>query len=209
MAKYTESVCRLCRREGQKLFLKGDRCYTNKCAVDRRTYAPGMHGQSRGKKPTEYGIQLREKQKVRRIYGVLEKQFRGYFDKAARQKGMTGENLLRLLERRLDNVVYRLGFASSRPEARQLVTHGHITINGKRVDIASYLVSAGEAISIKESSRDNNRMKEMAESLKDRAVPAWLSLDINTITGTVINMPTREDIQIPIEEHLIVEKYSR
>jgi small subunit ribosomal protein S4 len=168
-----------------------------------------MHGQSRGKKPTEYGIQLREKQKVRRIYGVLEKQFRGYFDKAARQKGMTGENLLRLLERRLDNVVYRLGFASSRPEARQLVTHGHITINGKRVDIASYLVSAGEAISIKESSRDNNRMKEMAESLKDRAVPAWLSLDINTITGTVINMPTREDIQIPIEEHLIVEKYSR
>ncbi|WP_368293810.1 30S ribosomal protein S4 [Dehalobacter sp. TBBPA1] len=209
MAKYTESVCRLCRREGQKLFLKGDRCYTNKCAVDRRAYAPGMHGQARGKKPTEYGIQLREKQKVRRIYGVLEKQFRGYFDKAARQKGMTGENLLRLLERRLDNVVFRLGFASSRPEARQLVTHGHITINGKRVDIASYLVSTGEAISIKGSSKDNNRIKEMAESLKDRAVPAWLSLDINSITGTVINMPTREDIQIPIEEHLIVEKYSR
>lgn len=209
MAKYTDSVCRLCRREGQKLFLKGDRCYTNKCAVDRRAYAPGMHGQSRGKKPTEYGIQLREKQKVRRIYGVMEKQFRGYFDKAAHQKGMTGENLLRLLERRLDNVVYRLGFASSRPEARQLVTHGHITVKGKRVDIASYLVSAGEAISIKESSKENNRIKEMAESLKDRSVPAWLSLDANILTGTVINLPSREDIQIPIEEHLIVEKYSR
>ncbi|UWG97942.1 30S ribosomal protein S4 [Dehalobacter sp. DCM] len=209
MAKYTDSVCRLCRREGQKLFLKGDRCYTNKCAVDRRAYAPGMHGQNRGKKPTEYGIQLREKQKVRRIYGVMEKQFRGYFDKAARQKGMTGENLLRLLERRLDNVVYRLGFAASRPEARQLVTHGHITINGKRVDIASYLVRVGEAISIKETSRDNNRIKEMAESIKDRAIPAWLSMDANSLTGTVINLPSREDIQIPIEEHLIVEKYSR
>lgn len=209
MAKYTDSVCRLCRREGQKLFLKGDRCYTNKCAVDRRAYAPGMHGQTRGKKPTEYGIQLREKQKVRRIYGVMEKQFRGYFDKAARQKGMTGENLLRLLERRLDNVVFRLGFATSRPEARQLVTHGHITINGKRVDIASYLVSVGEAISIKESSRDMNRIKEMAESLKDRSVAAWLSMDANSLTGTVINLPSREDIQIPIEEHLIVEKYSR
>lgn len=209
MAKYTDSVCRLCRREGQKLFLKGDRCYTNKCAIDRRPHPPGMHGQSRGKKPTEYGIQLREKQKARRIYGVLEKQFRGYFAKAARQQGMTGENLLRLLERRLDNVVYRLGFASSRPEARQIVTHGHITVNGKRVDIASYLVSVGEVISIKESSRDNNRIKEMTEALKDRAVPAWLSLDVNTVSGTVINLPSREDIQIPIEEHLIVEKYSR
>jgi small subunit ribosomal protein S4 len=209
MAKYTESVCRLCRREGQKLFLKGDRCYTNKCAIDRRPYAPGMHGQSRGKKPSDFSIQLREKQKARRIYGVLEKQFRGYFAKAARQQGMTGENLLRLLERRLDNVVYRLGFASSRPEARQFVTHGHVTINGKRVDIASYLVSVGEVISIKESSRDNNRVKEMTEALKDRAVPAWLSLDVNNITGTVIRMPSREDIQIPIEEHLIVEKYSR
>ncbi|MGI6450856.1 MAG: 30S ribosomal protein S4 [Desulfitobacteriia bacterium] len=209
MAKYTDAVCRLCRREGQKLFLKGDRCYSNKCAIDRRPYAPGQHGQNRGKKPTEFSIQLREKQKARRIYGVLEKQFRGYFAKAARQKGMTGENLLRLLERRLDNVVYRLGFASSRPEARQLVTHGHITVNGKRVDIASYLVSVGEVISIKESSRDNNRIKEMAETLKDRTVPAWLSLDVNTLSGTVINMPSREDIQIPIEEHLIVEKYSR
>ncbi|HHV63956.1 MAG TPA: 30S ribosomal protein S4 [Peptococcaceae bacterium] len=209
MAKYTNAVCRLCRREGQKLFLKGDRCYTNKCAVDRRPYAPGQHGQNRGKKPTEFSIQLREKQKARRIYGVLERQFRGYFAKAARQKGMTGENLLRLLERRLDNVVYRLGFASSRAEARQLVTHGHITVNGKRVDIPSYLVSPGEVISVHENSRNNNRIKEMAETLKDRMVPAWLSLDVNTISGTVINMPSREDIQIPIEEHLIVEKYSR
>ena len=209
MAKYTEPVCRLCRREGQKLFLKGDRCYTNKCAIDRRSYAPGMHGQSRGKKPTEFGIQLREKQKARRIYGVLEKQFRGYFDKAARQKGMTGENLLRILERRLDNVVYRLGFAASRPEARQFVTHGHITVNGKRVDIASYQVKVGEVISIKEKSRELNRVKEIIERLKDRSVPAWLSLDVENVTGTVIQLPSREDVQIPIEEHLIVEKYSR
>ena len=209
MAKYTEPVCRLCRREGQKLFLKGDRCYTNKCAIDRRSYAPGMHGQSRGKKPTEFGIQLREKQKARRIYGVLEKQFRGYFDKAARQKGMTGENLLRILERRLDNVVYRLGFAASRPEARQFVTHGHITVNGKRVDIASYQVKVGEVISIKEKSRELNRVKEMIERLRDRSVPDWLSLDVENVTGTVIQLPSREDVQIPIEEHLIVEKYSR
>ena len=209
MAKYTGAVCRLCRREGQKLFLKGDRCYTNKCAIDRRSYAPGIHGQSRGKKPTEFGIQLREKQKARRIYGVLEKQFRGYFDKAARQKGMTGENLLRLLERRLDNVVYRLGFAASRAEARQMVTHGHITVKGRRVSIPSYLVKVGDVISIKESSRNNIRVKEMAETIKDRTAPAWLSLDVNTLSGTVINLPSREDIQIPIEEHLIVEKYSR
>lgn len=209
MAKYSDSVCRLCRREGQKLFLKGDRCYSNKCSVERRQYAPGMHGQSRGKKPSEFSIQLREKQKARRIYGVLEKQFRRYFAIASRQKGMTGENLLRLLERRLDNVVYRLGFAASRAEARQFVTHGHITVNGRRVDIPSYLVSVGESISIKETSKDINRIKEMTELLKDRTVPAWLSLDAGSITGTVINLPSREDIQIPIEEHLIVEKYSR
>lgn len=209
MAKYSDSVCRLCRREGQKLFLKGDRCYSNKCSVERRQYAPGMHGQSRGKKPSEFSIQLREKQKARRIYGVLEKQFRRYFAIASRQKGMTGENLLRLLERRLDNVVYRLGFAASRAEARQFVTHGHITVNGRRVDIPSYLVSVGESISIKETSKDINRIKEMTELLKDRTVPAWLSLDAGSITGTVISLPSREDIQIPIEEHLIVEKYSR
>lgn len=209
MAKYIDSVCRLCRREGQKLFLKGDRCYTNKCAVDRRPYAPGMHGQNRGKKPSDFSIQLREKQKVRRIYGVLEKQFSRYFDIAARQKGMTGENLLRLLERRLDNVVFRLGFASSRPEARQFVTHGHITVNGRRVDIASYLVNIGEVISISVRGRELNRIIELTETLKDRTVPAWLSLDANSLTGAVINLPTREDIQMPIEEHLIVEKYSR
>lgn len=209
MARYTEPVCRLCRREGQKLFLKGDRCYSNKCAVDRRPHPPGMHGQSRGKKPTEYGIQLREKQKARRIYGVMEKQFRGYFKKAARQKGRTGENLLRLLERRLDNVVYRFGFAASRPEARQFVTHGHITVNGKRVDIPSYLVNVGEVISFKEKSREINRIKELTEALADRTVPAWLSLDTEAVTGTVIQMPSREDVQIPIEEHLIVERYSR
>jgi len=209
MAKYTGPVCRLCRREGLKLFLKGDRCYSNKCAIERRSYAPGMHGQNRGKKPSEFGLQLREKQKARRVYGVLERQFRGYFDKATRQKGMTGENLLRLLERRLDNVVYRLGFAASRAEARQMVTHGHITVNGKRVNIPSYLVNVGEVISIKESSRDIPRIKEMAEIIKDRTVPAWLSLDVNTLSGTVIKLPAREEIQVPIEEQLIVEKYSR
>ena len=209
MAKYTDSVCRLCRREGIKLFLKGDRCYTNKCSVDRRQYAPGMHGQSRGKKPSDFGIQLREKQKARRIYGIMEKQFRKYFDMAARQKGMTGENLLRLLERRLDNVVFRIGLAASRAEARQFVTHGHVTVNGKRVDIASYLTKVGEVISVNEKSRSTSRIKELTESMADRSVPSWLSVDANSASGTVLALPTREDIQIPIEEHLIVEKYSR
>lgn len=209
MAKYTDSVCRLCRREGIKLFLKGDRCYTNKCSVDRRQYAPGMHGQSRGKKPSDFGIQLREKQKARRIYGIMEKQFRKYFDMAARQKGMTGENLLRLLERRLDNVVYRIGLASSRAEARQFVTHGHITVNGKRVDIASYLIKVGEVISVNEKSRSSSRIKELTDTMADRSVPSWLSVDANSASGTVLALPAREDIQIPIEEHFIVEKYSR
>jgi len=209
MARYTGPVCRLCRREGIKLFLKGDRCYTGKCAIDRRQYAPGQHGQSRGKKPTEYGIQLREKQKARRIYGVMEGQFRRYFVEAARQKGMTGDNLLRLLERRLDNTVYRLGFASSRAEARQLVRHGHFTVNGKRVDIPSYLVRIGEVILIKESSMNSPRVKEILETVGTRAVPAWLSLDANAVSGTVIALPSREDIQLPIQDHLIVEKYSR
>lgn len=209
MARYTGPVCRLCRREGMKLFLKGDRCYTGKCAIDRRAYAPGQHGQSRGKKPTEYGIQLREKQKARRIYGVMEGQFRSYFDEAARQKGITGDNLLRLLERRLDNVVFRLGLASSRPEARQLVRHGHFTINGKRVDIPSYLVRTGEMIAVKEASKSSPRIKELIEALGTRAVPAWLSVDATAAAGTVIALPSREDIQLPIQEHLIVEKYSR
>ncbi|MCO1602678.1 MULTISPECIES: 30S ribosomal protein S4 [Desulfosporosinus] len=209
MARYTGPVCRLCRREGMKLFLKGERCYTGKCAIDRRAYAPGQHGQARAKKPTEYGLQLREKQKARRMYGVMEKQFRSYFDEAARRKGVTGENLLVLLERRLDNVVFHLGFASSRPEARQLVNHGHFTVNGKKVDIASYSVRAGEVIAVKEGSKSSPRMKQLLENLGTRSVPGWLSLDANTAAGTVVALPTREDIQLPIQEHLIVEKYSR
>lgn len=208
MARYTGPVCRLCRREGMKLFLKGDRCYTGKCAIDRRAYAPGQHGQSRGKKPTEYGIQLREKQKVRRVYGVAEKQFRSYFDEAARQKGMTGENLLRLLERRLDNVVFQLGFATSRPEARQLVNHGHFTVNGRRVDIASFLVRVGDVVAVKEASKTSPRMKDILSSL-DRTPPKWMSLDATAAAGTITALPTREDIQLPIQERLIVEKYSR
>ena len=209
MARYTGPVCRQCRREGMKLFLKGERCYTGKCAIDRRPYAPGQHGQSRGKKPTEYGIQLREKQKVRRVYGVNEGQFRHYFDEAARQKGVSGENLLRLLERRLDNVVFQLGLATSRPEARQLVRHGHFTVNGKRVDIPSYLIRVGEVISVKEGSLSSPKIKEIVANLGTRAVPQWLSLDANAVAGTVIALPSREDIQLPIQERLIVEKYSR
>ena len=209
MARYTGPVCRLCRREGMKLFLKGERCYTGKCGIDRRAFAPGQHGQARAKKPTEYGLQLREKQKARRMYGVMEKQFRHYFDVAARQKGMAGENLLVLLERRLDNVIFHLGFASSRPEARQLVNHGHFTINGKKVDIASYSIRVGEVIAVKEGSKSSPRIKQLLENLGSRTLPGWLSLDANTAAGTVIALPTREDIQIPIQEHLIVEKYSR
>ena len=209
MARYTGPVCRLCRREGMKLFLKGERCYTGKCAIDRRAYAPGQHGQARAKKPTEYGLQLREKQKARRMYGVMEKQFRNYFDIAARKKGMAGENLLVLLERRLDNVIFHLGFASSRPEARQLVNHGHFTINGKKVDIASYSIRVGEIIAVKEGSKSSPRVKQLLENLGSRTVPGWLSLDANTAAGTIVALPTREDIQIPIQEHLIVEKYSR
>ena len=209
MARYTGPVCRLCRREGMKLFLKGERCYTGKCAIDRRAYAPGQHGQARAKKPTEYGLQLREKQKARRLYGVMEKQFRSYFDEAARRKGVTGENLLILLERRLDNVIFHLGFASSRPEARQLVNHGHFTVNGRKVDIASYSVRVGEVVAVKEGSKSSPRMKQLLENIGTRTVPGWLSLDANTAAGTVVALPTREDIQLPIQEHLIVEKYSR
>ena len=209
MARYTGPVCRLCRREGLKLFLKGERCYTSKCAIDRRPHAPGQHGQARAKKPTEYGLQLREKQKARRMYGVMEKQFRHYFDEAVRRKGVAGENLLILLERRLDNVIFHLGFASSRAESRQLVNHGHFTINGKKVDIASYSIRVGEVIAVKEGSKGSPRMKQLLENLGSRTVPSWLSLDANAAAGTVISLPTREDIQIPIQEHLIVEKYSR
>ncbi len=208
MARYSGSVCRLCRREGAKLYLKGDRCYTGKCAVDKRGYAPGQHGQSR-KKISEYGIQLREKQKARRIYGLLENQFRNYFEKAERQKGITGENLLRLLERRLDNIIYRLGFAGSRPEARLLVLHGHFTVNGKKVNIPSFLTRVGDIIEIREKSRENNRFKELVEQAARKTPPPWLEIRADQFTGKVAALPAREDIDVPISEHLIVELYSR
>ncbi|NLK00795.1 MAG: 30S ribosomal protein S4 [Clostridia bacterium] len=207
MARYTGAVCRLCRREGTKLFLKGNRCYSEKCSIDRRPYAPGEHGQGR-KKVSEYGIQLREKQKARRIYGINEKQFRRYFVEAARQKGVTGENLLRLLERRLDNVIYRLGFVDSRSQARQMVLHGHIRVNGRKVDIPSFLVSADDEIEIKEKSKKIQVFQEAKESPK-ASVPQWLEVDMDTLTGRVMSMPSSEDLDLPIESHLIVELYSR
>lgn len=207
MANYNGPVCRLCRREGTKLFLKGARCYSGKCAVDRRSYAPGQHGQGRRSKVSDYGHQLREKQKARRIYGVLERQFRGYFQKAARSKGVTGERLLQLLELRLDNVIYRLGFADSRNQARQLVNHGHFTVNGRRVDIPSFLVKENDQISVREGSRGSAYFKELA--LGDRVIPEWLRLDAANQTGAVVRLPQRADIDIPVQEHLIVEKYSR
>ena len=208
MARYTDSVCRLCRREGQKLFLKGDRCYTDKCALARRAYAPGQHGQGRSK-ASEYGTQLREKQKAKRYYGVLESQFRGYFEKANKMKGKTGENLLSILETRLDNVVYRLGFAMSRAEARQLVRHGHFTVNGKKVDIPSFLVKPGMIITLKESSRSLEKFKAVIEANAFRQPPKWLEYDANALTAKVIANPMREDIDLPIEEQLIVELYSK
>lgn len=208
MARYTGPVCRLCRREGAKLFLKGDRCYTGKCAIDRRSYAPGQHGQGR-KKVSEYGIQLREKQKARRIYGILEKQFRDYFEKADRQQGITGENLLRILERRLDNVVYRLGFASSRNEARQFVRHGHFTLNGKKANIPSIQVRLGDVIKLKDESKDSPQIKGHVENLSKKIVPAWLEQDVTNLSGKMIAQPTREQIDAPVQEHLIVELYSR
>ncbi|HHW13913.1 MAG TPA: 30S ribosomal protein S4 [Firmicutes bacterium] len=209
MARYTGSVCRLCRREGEKLFLKGDRCYTNKCAVDRRGYAPGQHGQARRGKPSEYLLQLREKQKLRRIYGILETPLRNYFELAERKRGVTGENLLQLLERRLDNVVYRLGLASSRAEARQMVRHGHFTVNGKKVNIPSFLVRAGDTIAVKESSRKLNRLQEMLQAAGARPIPAWLSYNPETFSATVLQLPTRDQIETNVKEHLIVEFYSR
>ena len=208
MARYKGPACRLCRREGTKLYLKSDRCYSPKCALERRAYAPGQHGQSR-KKLSEYGLQLRAKQSVRRIYGVLERPFRNYFKEADRQKGITGENLLVLLERRMDNVVYRLGLADSRSQARQLVTHGHIAVNGKRLDIASALVKAGDVISVMENSRGKEYLKGMAETLASKTTPAWLVLDAQSLSGKVDRFPTREEIDVPIEEHLIVELYSK
>ena len=206
MARYTESVCRLCRREGQKLFLKGDRCYSDKCAVDRRAYAPGQHGQGR-RKLSEYGTQLREKQKVRRAYGILEGQFAHYFEMANKKEGVTGENLLTILESRLDNVVYRLGFAMSRPEARQLVRHGHFTLNGKKVNIPSYLVSVGDVIAIKDGSMSSEKIKSIVEANDKKAIVKWLERD--GTTGKVVGVCEREDIDLPVEEHLIVELYSK
>ncbi|GAQ24667.1 MULTISPECIES: 30S ribosomal protein S4 [Tepidanaerobacter] len=208
MARYKDAVCRLCRREGMKLYLKGDRCYSPKCAMDRRGYAPGQHGQLR-RKPSEYGLQLREKQKARRIYGIMEKQFANYYEKAVSQKGVTGENLLRLLETRLDNVIYRMGFAASRPQARQLVRYGHVEVNGKRVTIPSYQVKEKDVVAIREKSRNLDFFKEIAEQGASKVVPAWLSVNFDTLTGEVLYLPKREDIDVPIQEHLIVELYSK
>jgi len=206
MARYTDPSCRLCRREGQKLFLKGERCYSTKCSMEKRSFPPGQHGQGR-KKVSEYGLQLREKQKAKRFYGLQEAQFRNTFDKASRKTGITGENLLIMLETRLDNVVFRLGFASSRKEARQLVTHGHFQVNGKKVDIPSYAVSVGDVIKIKEKSTNSPKFKEIKEM--SITVPAWVSVDVEKLEGKIIAMPVRDDIDTPIAEHLIVELYSK
>lgn len=208
MARYTESVCRLCRRENLKLFLKGERCYTDKCAIERRNYPPGQHGQGR-QKFSEYSIQLREKQKVKRMYGLLEKQFRRTFAEAARTKGITGETLLVLLERRLDNVAYRLGFASSRAEARTLVRHGHVLVNGKKVNIPSYTVRAGDVVSVAESSRQIGRVLSSMEGAQRRGVPDWAEVDRDAFSGKIKILPTRSDITMPINEKLIVELYSK
>ena len=206
MARYTDANCKLCRREGQKLFLKGERCYSTKCAIERRNYAPGQHGQSR-KKQSDYAMQLREKQKAKRFYGVPEVQFRNLFDKAAKKQGKTGDNLLILLETRLDNVVFRLGFAASRKEARQLVTPGHFTINGKKANIPSMEVKAGDVIKVKEKSTSSPKFKEIKEM--SITVPSWMSVDVDKLEGKVIAMPRREEIDTPIAEHLIVELYSK
>ena len=206
MARYTDANCKLCRREGQKLFLKGERCYSSKCAIERRNYAPGQHVQSRNKM-SDYGTQLREKQKTKRFYGMQETQFRNLFDKASRKKGITGENLLILLESRLDNVVFRLGFASSRKEARQLVTHNHFTVNGKKVNIPSYEVKAGDVIKVKEKSTNSPKFKEVKEM--SITVPSWLTVDVEKLEGKVVSLPTRSEIDTPVAEHLIVELYSK
>ena len=206
MARYTDANCKLCRREGQKLFLKGERCYSSKCAIERRNYAPGQHGQAR-KKQSEYGLQLREKQKAKRFYGVPETQFRNLFEKAAKKQGKTGENLMIFLETRLDYVVFRLGFAASRKEARQLVTHGHFTVNGKKADIPSMEVKAGDVIKVKERSVSSPKFKEIKEM--SITVPSWMTVDVDKLEGKVVAMPRREDIDTPIAEHLIVELYSK
>lgn len=209
MARYTGPVCRLCRRERMKLFLKGERCFKEKCAIERRGYPPGQHGKRRGRRNLGYGIQLREKQKVKRIYGVLEKQFRNYFKQAERKKGITGENLLVMLERRLDNVVYSLGFASSRAQARQLIRHGHIRLDDRKTTIPSLQVSENQIVGVKEGSRKNEFIRASVETARGRGIPDWLNLDSDNWSGTVTALPTREDIKLPVEEQLIVELYSR
>lgn len=210
MANYTGPVCRLCRREGEKLFLKGERCMSDKCSIGRKNYAPGQHGQGKGKKkPSEYGVQLREKQKLRRIYGLMERQFENLFELADSKKGITGENLLQLLESRMDNVAYRLGFGASRKEARQLVRHGHFTVNSKKVNIPSALLRPGDEIRLKESSLDSPRIKALLEENEGKNIPDWLELDVNSQAGRIKSLPLREQIDIPIQEHLIVELYSR
>ncbi len=208
MARYVGSVCRLCRREGTKLFLKGDRCFSEKCAIEKRAYPPGMHGQGRTRF-SDYGVQLREKQKVKRMYGLLEHQFRRTFSRASRMKGRAGENLLVLLERRLDNVVFRMGFATSRSEARQLVGHGHFLVDGRKATTPSIQLRAGQVISVREKSRKVERISAALDALEGRAIPQWLEIDKDKYAGTVTQLPAREDITLPIEEQLIVELYSR
>lgn len=208
MARYTGPLCRLCRREGEKLFLKGNRCYTEKCGVERRKYAPGQHGQNRGKL-SDYGIQLREKQKVRRIYGIMENQFRIYFKKASKMKGITGETLLQLLERRLDNVVYRMGFAPNRREARQLVKHGHFIVNGKKTNIPSFLLRPGDIVEVAEVSKNTRIISESLSIAEHRGLPDWVEVNFESLKGKFIRIPSREDIQLPVQEQLIVELYSK
>jgi len=209
MARYTEASCKLCRREGIKLYLKGDRCYSEKCAVARKGYPPGVHGRSRRQKVSEYGLQLREKQKTRRIYGVLEKQFKRYFKEADRRKGVTGETLLQILESRLDNIIFRMGLARSRSEARQLIRHGHFAVNARKVDIPSYLIRPGDVISVRDNSRSSAYFKEVAQWGGSQGVGDWLEVDREQLTGKVVRLPLREEMDVPISEHLIVELYSR
>lgn len=208
MARYTEASCRLCRRESQKLFLKGERCYTKKCSAEKRAYAPGQHGQQR-KKQSEYGLQLREKQKAKRFYGVLESQFSKYFDMAVQRRGVTGANLLQILESRLDNVVYRLGLATSRAEARQLVRHAHFTVNGEKVNIPSYLVKPGDIIALRNKSRSLEKFKSILDITGSKVVPQWLDFNIDNMTGRVVSLASREDVDVVVSEHLIVELYSK
>ena len=208
MARYREALCRICRREGEKLFLKGDRCYSEKCAVERRKYPPGQHGQGY-RKLSDYGVQLREKQKVRKIYGLLERQFRRYFYEAERRKGITGEILLQLVESRLDNIVYRMGFAPNRRRARQLISHGHIVVNGKEINLPSYQVKEGDSVSVKDSSRDMPEIIDSLSKVEYRGIPAWVEVDSVNYTGKVLRIPSRDEIQLPIQEQLIVELYSK